>query len=646
MAIRLPNRVVEYLLMGRTGGRRFMQDSPVLPDVWGAFAEHPDHRIDLLITPYKTRPAGRVAAGLAQALTAYQRDIGHLMETKIAPLQGVVAASLTFPELVCVVVPQTHWWHDNSFTQYTPKRLADAAGPLGEAIEVLLGQLKGEGAPAEISGRNILLYARYAALIGAIDWAREQDPDAMEAGWQDLDAAAFVETFFESEDLASRALKLFEVKSGKAEVRGEKHDRYELLRGENTWNHVFLVSRNRDNEQAVSQSVPAIKADAAQRLFEIACGGIAWAIVDSGIDGAHPAFIDRAIHNPKDKSGEPPPSRIDGQYDFTRVRQVLSVVGFNDDMLAAKALEEAKAIDGPKPSKARVKALTEQLRKIRDAAEEGRPTDWNLVSQFIGVGRDDTPVSSHGTHVAGILGADWPDEKIYGVCPDIRLYDLRVLGRDAEDTEFAVIAALQFVRHLNQENEFITIHGANLSLSIPHDVRNYACGRTPVCEESERLSNSGVVVVAAAGNRGYQTYETKDGIYEGYTAFSITDPGNADGVITVGATHRFWPHTYGISFFSSRGPTGDGRMKPDLVAPGEKITAPLVNEDYGSLDGTSMAAPHVSGAAAMLMARYSELIGDPRRVKTVLCETATDLDRERSFQGHGMLDVLRALQSV
>jgi len=71
-------------------------------------------------------------------------------------------------------------------------------------------------------------------------------------------------------------------------------------------------------------------------------------------------------------------------------------------------------------------------------------------------------------------------------------------------------------------------------------VRNYACGRTPVCNECERLVNSGGVVVAAAGN---QNFETKEGLYEGYAAFSVTDPGNADGVITVGATHRFWPHT-------------------------------------------------------------------------------------------------------
>jgi subtilisin family serine protease len=186
----------------------------------------------------------------------------------------------------------------------------------------------------------------------------------------------------------------------------------------------------------------------------------------------------------------------------------------------------------------------------------------------------------------------------------------------------------------------------NLSLSIKHDVANYACGRTPVCDEAERVVASGLVVVAAAGNDGRARYQTQQGEIEGYRSISITDPGNAEQVITVGATHRDEPHTYGVSYFSSRGPTGDGRRKPDLVAPGEKINAPVPDAGLRALDGTSMAAPHVSGAAALLLARHPELIGRPHEVKRTLCESATDLGREHFFQGHGMVDALRAIQAV
>ena len=226
------------------------------------------------------------------------------------------------------------------------------------------------------------------------------------------------------------------------------------------------------------------------------------------------------------------------------------------------------------------------------------------------------------------------------------LFDCRVLGSSLGDSEFAVTAALQFVRFLNEQSG-ARIDGVNMSLAIRHNVRNYACGRTPVCLEAEALVANGVVVVAAAGNRGYQVYQLADSsTFESYAASSITDPGNAEGVITVGATHRQWPHTYGVSFFSSRGPTGDGRLKPDLLAPGEKILSCVPGGRQDQMDGTSMAAPHVSGAAALLMARHKEFKGQPSRVKQILCETATDLKRERSFQGHGMVDVLRAIQSI
>jgi subtilisin family serine protease len=254
--------------------------------------------------------------------------------------------------------------------------------------------------------------------------------------------------------------------------------------------------------------------------------------------------------------------------------------------------------------------------------------------------------------VAGILGADmrpWEkttDKALVGMCPGIEIYDLRVFDDDGNGDEFGILAALQFVRWLNKQKDQLIVHGVNLSLSLLVDVRNFAVGRAPVCEECQRLVAEGTVVVAAAGNRGRAIYMTDDGPDEGFRTLSITDPGNAEAVITVGSTHRSKPHTYGVSYFSSRGPTGDGRLKPDLLAPGEKVMSTIPGGDTERMDGTSMAAPHVSGAAALLLDRHRELIGQPARVKEVLCQSAVDLGRERYFQGHGMVDTLRALQSL
>ena len=402
---------------------------------------------------------------------------------------------------------------------------------------------------------------------------------------------------------------------------------------------LWAVNRNRPARPAVWRSRVTVKADAATRLFSLSCRTLCWAVLDSGIDATHPAFARRSGDEPLAETADG--LRAAGD---SRIKRHLRLHE------AARAARQGGHHARPR------RCRPSRSNEINQRLLSGRAVDWSLLLPLIEVPKDpyEPPAHEHGTHVAGVLAGDWRqddpqgagDHDVQGVCPDMELYDLRVFDADGAGDEFAILAALQYVRWLNSNASAPVIHGVNLSLSLDHEVGAYACGRTPVCDECERLIGSGTVVVAAAGNEGRAYYSMASGTAEGYRQISITDPGNADGVITVGATHRHQPHTYGVSYFSSRGPTGDGRLKPDLVAPGEKITAPVPNLGLKSLDGTSMAAPHVSGAAALLMARHPELIGSPREVKRVLCATATDLGRERYFQGSGVVDALRAIQAV
>jgi len=676
MAFSIPRPLVEFILLGPSDDRRQLQDSPILGDVWIEFGTKPASRVDLLISPYMTKHAGAVAAAIDEGL-GYGEDDDP---ANIAYLQGLVAARLTFDEVLTVVVPKTKWWIDKWIKEsHRPKsrrakrgerkkrarrpdfqheatRRYDGQEPavdltqmLKEIIHAAQDWNTKEQEPRRPS--ELIPFDRFAALAGLILWAGSYNGSV----GQNQPMKALIENFLNQAEeqvgnIATRLNNVLRILTDQSrEGSNQPPNKAEPL--------IFQVSLNRNALPALTKSVPAVKADAATILFKVNCSEIGWAVLDSGIDSNHPAFFTTVGNG----------SRVKRCFDFKNFRKIVSLSNIKP---AIRAKNKAILM--------RDKNLLLQVptdpdgdleRLAKDARNRG-PIHWDLVERFVEIKPGMLPRTNHGTHVAGIIGANKKacmeraglkeDDKSAdaenidfadGMCPDISLYDFRVLGPDLKETEFAIIAALQFIRYLNDRDNFFTIHGANLSLSIAHDVHNFACGRTPICNECERAVDSGVVVVAAAGNHGYKSFETAEGAFESYAAFSITDPGNADGVITVGSTHRHWPHTYGVSFFSSRGPTGDGRLKPDLVAPGERIRAPLPGGhdrggDWGDLDGTSIAAPHVSGAAAMLLARYSELIGQPRRVKRILCESATDLGRERSFQGHGMLDVLRAFQNI
>jgi len=370
----------------------------------------------------------------------------------------------------------------------------------------------------------------------------------------------------------------------------------------------------------LDRSVTTVKADAARRAYEASGHEITWGVIDSGIDEAHPHFAAnetlqgdvKRLH--KDFTGGDEPLR-DGFGHGTHVAGIIA---------------------GGLGAKQRLKVRAG--RRVLDEVDETERIESREIPDLT---------------------------RLAGVAPHAKLVSLKVLDDNGESRSTNVLAALQYVREkVNGHGKLLRIHGVNLSLGYEFDAHWFACGQSPICVEVDRLVQSGVVVVVAAGNTGYGQLMAREGVTSTGMSLTINDPGNADEAITVGATHRDSPHTFGVSYFSSKGPTGDGRLKPDLVAPGERITSCAAGrrrDEIASLlegldpdevaayiedSGTSMAAPHVSGAVAAFLSVRREFIGRPSVVKRLFCDNATSLGRERYFEGHGMVDLMRVIQAV
>ena len=270
----------------------------------------------------------------------------------------------------------------------------------------------------------------------------------------------------------------------------------------------------------------------------------------------------------------------------------------------------------------------------------------------------------HGTHVAGIIAGALevplepgkPPVALSGIAPQARLYGFKVLADDGTGQDSWIIKALDRIAAINEAAGRLTIHGVNLSLGGGFDPSVYGCGHTPLCQELRRLWGQGVLVVLAAGNEGYAMLKSDAGVLAANMDLSLGDPANLEEAIAVGSIHRTNPHTYGVSYFSSRGPTADGRPKPDLVAPGEQILSafhrwtrtesPTARELYVQMSGTSMAAPHVSGLLAAFLSVRREFVGYPDRVKEILLSHCTDLKRDPYIQGRGMPNLVRMLANT
>jgi hypothetical protein len=213
--------------------------------------------------------------------------------------------------------------------------------------------------------------------------------------------------------------------------------------------------------------------------------------------------------------------------------------------------------------------------------------------------------NGHGTHVAGIIASMLNDKGIVGVSPNVELYSVKVLDSYGQGSYSSIIDGIEWAIDNN-------INIINMSFGSSY--------HSKILEEAINLATShGILIVASAGNNGKDTEN------------SLVYPAKFDNVISVGAVDE----NNGRALFSSVGP------ELDLVAPGVNIYSTLNKENYGDKSGTSMAAPHVVGVAALLWGKNPEIDSD--RIKGLLYYSATNLG-EVAHYGNGLVNAGYALE--
>jgi serine protease AprX len=286
---------------------------------------------------------------------------------------------------------------------------------------------------------------------------------------------------------------------------------------------------------------------------------------------------------------------------------------------------------------------------------------------FTGEDRTDDPYG-HGTYIASALAGNdkfYADQKYAGVAPNANLINLRVLNKQGIGSVSRLLKALDWV-YTNRTNHNIKV--VCLSLGTP---AQDSYKMSPLCKAVRKLVDAGVVVVASAGNEGQDDKGNK--LYG-----SVHSPGNEPSAITVGATNTHLTDDRSddvVAKFSSRGPTRsfikdeegtkkfDNLIKPDLVAPGQKIVFAKSDENFLAseydlefqesekkdapklmrLSGTSVSTPIVAGTAALLFHVNPKLT--PNMVKMILMYTAQQIAGFNMLeQGAGQLNVAGAIK--
>lgn len=231
---------------------------------------------------------------------------------------------------------------------------------------------------------------------------------------------------------------------------------------------------------------------------------------------------------------------------------------------------------------------------------------------------DITDVNGHGTHVAATAAGK--AETGNGVAPDASILAVKVLNDYGYGTDSSVIAGIEYA--IDPDDDPSTNDGAdviNMSLGGPGGANR------PISQAAEAAVRAGVVVVAAAGN--------------GYDYMTVGAPAVARSVIAVANVDQ----NDTVNYSSSRGPVeGADYLKPEISAPGTDIEAAKTGGGLQKLTGTSMASPHVAGAAALLLQAAPELT--PAEVKQRLLQSADLIGGNPAETGSGRLNIQKALK--
>ncbi|AZB42482.1 serine protease [Bacillus sp. FJAT-42376] len=243
----------------------------------------------------------------------------------------------------------------------------------------------------------------------------------------------------------------------------------------------------------------------------------------------------------------------------------------------------------------------------------------DLKDRIIGgksfVGGDEADYSDshyHGTHVAGTIAATLNDKGVAGAAPDVKLLILKVLGDDGSGSYEGIIHAVRYASEWKGENgEKVRV--ISMSLGGPEDI--------PELHEAiqDAVANN-ILVVCAAGNEGDSREDTVEKAYPGYYK----------EVVQVGAVDE----KKQLAEFSN---TND---EIDLVAPGVNIVSTYPGNKYAKLSGTSMATPHASAAAALLIQKEEKEFGrtlTEAEVYAQLCKNTVSVGLSKKAEGNGLI---------